>query len=42
MYYDPSINNILEVSNNLYVLGDASINNILEVFNLYVLGRCFN
>jgi len=34
-----SINNILEVSNNLLVLGDASINNSLEVSNnLLVLG----
>jgi hypothetical protein len=34
-----SINNVLEVSNNLLVLGDASINNNLEVSNdLLVLG----
>jgi hypothetical protein len=37
---DASINNTLEISNNLIVLGDASINNVLEVSNnLYVKGK---
>ena len=34
---DASINNILEVSNNL--IKQSSINNILKTNNLYVLGR---